>query len=53
MDKKTVVYVILKRFGTIEVNEEVPGHKHANGLWHVLYSGEWHEVPEEDIIPLE
>lgn len=41
--------VFLKRFGIVEVNKKVLGHKHHNGLWHVLIFGDWHEVPEQDI----
>ena len=41
--------VLLKKFGILDINKNVLGHKHANGLWHVLFNGDWHEVPECDI----
>lgn len=42
--------ILLKRFGILDVNRSTLGHKHTNnGLWHVLFNGDWHEVPECDI----
>lgn len=42
-------YVLLKRFGTLVINKKVPAHKHKNGLWHVYFNSDWHEVPATDI----
>lgn len=45
-------YVILKRFGILEVNQKVRGHMATSDLWHVYFGEGWHAVPAEDIIQL-
>lgn len=45
MDK----YVILKRFGTLQVDKKVLGHRATSDLYHVFYGGGWHCISVNDV----
>jgi hypothetical protein len=40
--------VFLKKFGIREVNRYIEGYRVGN-YYNILYMGDWHYVPEEDI----
>ncbi|SNS23766.1 hypothetical protein SAMN05446037_1006160 [Anaerovirgula multivorans] len=40
--------VMLKKFGTVDINKIVKGHKVGN-LWHVYVYDDWHVVPQCDV----
>lgn len=46
-------YIILKRFGTLELNKKVLGHQATSDLWHVYYGGGWHSVSVNDVEELD
>lgn len=40
---------LLKRFGILDINKNVPYREHPNhALLYVYYDGDWHVVPKED-----
>ena len=43
------IKIFLKKFGTLKINKKVLGHK-VGKLWHVYIFGDWHCVPECDVI---